>query len=343
MSEFELKHLEGFQVVILSGSESDRKHVDEIRNLLPTYWIRDIDEVLDTLNTLSNPKHISEKTPTFEWRISSAHRNEPTDQIYKDYEDRKNVLYITVAGLSDALSGNAAAQGSGHPVIACPPKPDDQKFTAYGTSTMDAPPLVAPMFAYSTESAALNAAKIVAIHKPSVFKGVSDYVGYHLDGKECTKLTAVIISDTEESAEKLSKLFMEYDPEEKVEVETWKNKFELFIEGDEPIYQRGTVFMLYNPSGKMKPNIKERLNKLPFPVIACEYGHPIDYDSFLHLHDHPGWTPRNLPLAAAMVFGTYEESIWDSVNGVLAEKSLANIKADLKVMSKYRAELKSEK
>lgn len=94
-------------------------------------------------------------------RIASAHKV-PLKclEIIKEYE-KENVVFITVAGRSNALSGFSDAQ-TFCPVIACPPYSD--KFAGNDIySSIRMPSGVAPMLVSEPENAALAAAKILAL------------------------------------------------------------------------------------------------------------------------------------------------------------------------------------
>ena len=86
-------------VVILAGSDSDQKHIDEIVGGLEKY-----------------------KLP-YEVRIASAHK-QPSEvfSLIMEYDALHAPLaYVTVAGGTDALSGMVAFHAL-HPVISCPPE-----------------------------------------------------------------------------------------------------------------------------------------------------------------------------------------------------------------------------
>jgi len=99
-------------------------------------------------------------------RIASAHKV-PLKclEIIKEYE-KENVVFITVAGRSNALSGFSDAQ-TYCPVIACPPYGD--KFSGSDIySSLRMPSGVAPMVITEPDNAALAAAKIIAISNENV-------------------------------------------------------------------------------------------------------------------------------------------------------------------------------
>ena len=85
-------------VVIISGSEKDKDHVSKLVHAIET------DDI------------------TIERFVSSAHKNTPyVLQLIERYnKDERNVVWVTVAGRSNALSGVIAANCH-DPVIACPP------------------------------------------------------------------------------------------------------------------------------------------------------------------------------------------------------------------------------
>ena len=105
-------------VVILSGSEKDCEHVMKIRNYL---------------NLIKNIGSIDEY-------VLSAHKNtHDLLSLIKRYDSHyKNIIWITVAGRSNALSGVVAANSKGV-VIACPPFKDNLDMMVNLNSTMQCP------------------------------------------------------------------------------------------------------------------------------------------------------------------------------------------------------------
>ncbi len=120
-------------------------------------------------------KKIAEKLDEFgveyELRIASAHKTpEKVLEIVKSYED---VVFVTVAGRSNALSGFVDAN-TPHPVIACPPYSD--KFAGVDVfSSLRMPSGVAPMVVLEPENCALAVAKIVALKDGDVRRRVEEY------------------------------------------------------------------------------------------------------------------------------------------------------------------------
>jgi len=111
-----------------------------------------------------------------EYRVNSAHRNpEKLLNDLKTYENTKDkIVYVTIAGLSDALSGVVAGY-SGNPVIACPPDIEKHGFSKI-FSTMMTPKGVAVSFVSSPENAAFAAVKILALSNSSLKKRIEKYV-----------------------------------------------------------------------------------------------------------------------------------------------------------------------
>jgi len=97
-----------------------------------------------------------------EYRVSSAHRNlEKLLQDLKSYEQSKDdIVFITVAGLSDALSGIVAGYTT-KPVVACPPDFKTYEWGKVFSSAM-MPKGVPVAFVAEPENAALAAARILA-------------------------------------------------------------------------------------------------------------------------------------------------------------------------------------
>lgn len=106
-------------------------------------------------------------------RIASAHKVPlKCYNLIKEYE-KENVVFITIAGMSNALSGFTDAQ-TYCPVIACPPYSD--KFAGADLfSSIRMPSGVAPLTILSPENAALAAAKILGLSNPEVQKQIIDF------------------------------------------------------------------------------------------------------------------------------------------------------------------------
>jgi len=110
----------------------------------------------------------------WEMRIASAHKT-PGHllRLLEQYEaNPRPKVYITVAGRSNALSGLVDAQVAA-PVIACPPYGD--KFAGGDLlSSLRVPSGVAPAVVLEPESAALLAAKILALGNPGLRQRIQE-------------------------------------------------------------------------------------------------------------------------------------------------------------------------
>jgi 5-(carboxyamino)imidazole ribonucleotide mutase len=137
------------KVVIIMGSKSDLE------------WSRKIAGTLSKLGIEST------------LRIASAHKVPlKVLEIIKKYED-EDVVFITVAGRSNALSGFVDAN-TVKPVIACPPYSD--KFAGADIfSTLRMPSGVSPMVVLEPEQAGIASAKIFAIKNKEVEQKIREY------------------------------------------------------------------------------------------------------------------------------------------------------------------------
>ena len=137
------------KVVIIMGSKADLE------------WAGQIVKTLDNFN-IENVI-----------RIASAHKVPlKCYNLIKEYE-KEGVVFITIAGMSNALSGFADAQ-THCPVIACPPYSD--KFGGADIySSVRMPSGVAPMTVLSPANAALAAAKILALADAGIRSRIVSY------------------------------------------------------------------------------------------------------------------------------------------------------------------------
>jgi len=111
----------------------------------------------------------------YEYNVASAHKTTRRllDKLEAYERSNENIVYITVAGLSDALSGVVAGY-SKYPVIACPP--DSEKFGwSKAFSSMITPEGVPVLFIAKPENAALAAVKILALLNHSLHEEIKKY------------------------------------------------------------------------------------------------------------------------------------------------------------------------
>jgi len=137
------------KAVILMGSERDLEFCREIARYLKTL---ELDYV---------------------FRIASAHKTpEKVLEVLKEYE-RDKVVYITVAGKSNALSAFVDANTT-KPVIACPPY--SEKFGGADIySSLRVPSGIGSVVTIEPEGAAIAAAKIFAVEDQELAKRVREY------------------------------------------------------------------------------------------------------------------------------------------------------------------------
>ena len=118
-------------------------------------------------------KHLKELGVDYEFRVASAHKTpDKVLAILKEFE-KINVVYITVAGRSNALSAFMDANTS-KPVIACPPYSD--KFGGIDVfSSLRVPSGIGSVLTIEPEGAAIAAAKVLALSDRELEKRVSAY------------------------------------------------------------------------------------------------------------------------------------------------------------------------
>jgi 5-(carboxyamino)imidazole ribonucleotide mutase len=118
-------------------------------------------------------KHLKALKLDPEFRVASAHKT-PTKvlKILKEYEEER-VVYVTVAGRSNALSAFVDANTT-RPVIACPPY--SERFGGADIySSLRVPSGIGSMVTIEPEGAAIAAAKIFALDDQELAKRISEY------------------------------------------------------------------------------------------------------------------------------------------------------------------------
>jgi 5-(carboxyamino)imidazole ribonucleotide mutase len=109
----------------------------------------------------------------FEFRVASAHKSpEAVLAIIKEFEAEK-VVYITVAGRSNALSAFVDANSS-KPVIACPPYAEKYGGTDI-YSSLRVPSGIGSVVTIEPEGAAIATAKILALEDAELVQKVKNY------------------------------------------------------------------------------------------------------------------------------------------------------------------------
>ena len=103
------------KAILIMGSTSDEHHAKKITGKLDEYGI------------------------SWEQHAASAHK-QPLKvlEILNDNKDKENIVYITIAGRSNALSGFVAAN-SNFPTLGCPPFSDKSDMLVNIHSTLQMP------------------------------------------------------------------------------------------------------------------------------------------------------------------------------------------------------------
>jgi 5-(carboxyamino)imidazole ribonucleotide mutase len=110
---------------------------------------------------------------SYEFRVASAHKTpDKVLEIIKEFEGEK-VVYITVAGRSNALSAFVDANSS-KPVIACPPYSETYS-GADIYSSLRVPSGIGSVVTISSEGAAIAVAKIFALEDKALAEKVKNY------------------------------------------------------------------------------------------------------------------------------------------------------------------------
>ena len=110
---------------------------------------------------------------SYEFRVASAHKSpEKVLEIIKGFE-AEEVIYVTVAGRSNALSAFVDGNSS-KPVIACPPY--SEKYSGVDIySSLRVPSGIGSVVTIEPEGAAIAVAKIFALKDGAVAENVKNY------------------------------------------------------------------------------------------------------------------------------------------------------------------------
>jgi len=138
------------QIIIIMGSKSDLAHAQTAAKTLKALEI------------------------SYQMRVCSAHKaTQRLLQLLQEYEQTGPLVYITIAGRSNALSAVVDAN-TRYPVIACPPYSD--RFGGMDIlSSLRLPSGIASPTILEPEGAALLAAKILALADPQLAQRLHDY------------------------------------------------------------------------------------------------------------------------------------------------------------------------
>src|SRR6266516_3533415 len=138
------------QVIIIMGSKGDLSHAQAVAKTLKALEI------------------------SYEMRVCSAHKaTQRLLQILQEYEQQGPLVYITIAGRSNALSAVVDAN-TRYPVIACPPYSD--RFGGMDIlSSLRLPSGIASPTILEPEGAALLAAKMLALSDTQLEQRLNAY------------------------------------------------------------------------------------------------------------------------------------------------------------------------
>jgi 5-(carboxyamino)imidazole ribonucleotide mutase len=138
------------QVIIIMGSKADLPHAQSIAKTLKTLVIN------------------------YQLRVCSAHKaTRRLLDILQEYEEAGPLVYITIAGRSNALSAVVDAN-TRYPVIACPPY--SERFAGMDIlSSLRLPSGIASPTILEAEGAALLAAKMLAIDDAQLMQRLLSY------------------------------------------------------------------------------------------------------------------------------------------------------------------------
>ena len=139
------------KIIIIMGSKKDEEFSNRICTCLDNFSI------------------------TYERRVASAHKTpQKLLKIIEEYEKLEGrIVYITIAGRSNALSGFVDANTK-YPVIACPPC--SSRFGPLDIySSLRMPSGVSPLVILDPQNAALASAKILALTNPKLSNRILEY------------------------------------------------------------------------------------------------------------------------------------------------------------------------
>ena len=141
------------KVIFILGSEVDKPHAEKIVGELDKWG-------------LSHDLH-----------VASAHKvPERVFELVKGYnEGGEDVVYVTIAGRSNGLSGVTAANAV-HPVIACPPFKDKEDMIVNLNSTLQMPSDTPVLTVLDPKNVAAAAARMLGLKDPEVKKRVADRI-----------------------------------------------------------------------------------------------------------------------------------------------------------------------
>ena len=134
------------KVVILMGSEADKEFVSGFEPEFKAWGVENVESI-----------------------VASAHKvpEKVFNIVSKNNESDEDIVYITVAGRSNGLSGVTAAN-SIHPVIACPPHKDKTDFIININSTLVMPSDTPVLTVIDRQNVIMAILRIFALKNPEL-------------------------------------------------------------------------------------------------------------------------------------------------------------------------------
>lgn len=141
------------KVVFILGSETDKDFAAKIQGELDGWGVPNV------------------------LHVASAHKvPEKVFELVKGYnEGGENIVYITIAGRSNGLSGVTAANAI-HPVIACPPFADKDDMAININSTLQMPSDTPVLTVIDYKNAAAAAVRMLALQDAGLKAKVEDRI-----------------------------------------------------------------------------------------------------------------------------------------------------------------------
>lgn len=140
-------------VPFILGSKSDLEHAKIIAKVLDDYGVK------------------------YEIYVASAHKvpEKTLELIEKFNEKKESVVFVTIAGRSNALSGLVAAN-SHFPVIACPPFKDFSDYLTNVHSSLQMPSEAPVITVVDPKNAAQAVVRILALTDKDLAKKVKNHI-----------------------------------------------------------------------------------------------------------------------------------------------------------------------
>lgn len=140
-------------VPFLLGSKADLEHARVITKVLDDYGIK------------------------YEIYISSAHKvpEKTLELIQKFNEKKESIVFVTIAGRSNALSGLVSAK-THFPVLACPPFKDYADYLANIHSTLQMPSETPALTVVDPKNAGQAVIRILALSDKDLAKKVKNHI-----------------------------------------------------------------------------------------------------------------------------------------------------------------------